>query len=190
MIWYTCNVCAHLDRRTGGKCTFLDGELKPLPLAIVSGDTAHMKKWPGQNTDLVFQLAPEFREIEIVISNKDRYPAAAWLEQSEFQSIGFFGGDYLTLVGFEFPPSPERPRSRGEGALVIAWDAPYVKGDLLAFNSDYEGMDDEMREFFEGAQKEMDAMPDRLEFRAIELNSLLSHSPMDVNLIDYGSWES
>lgn len=141
-----------------------------------------MKKWDEQETDLVFQLALEFREIEIEIVNKDRFPGAYWLEQPDFQSIGFAGGEALILVGWEIPDRTS--------PLVIKWDDPSVKGDLLAFKADYEGMDDEIRALFEEQQKDLDAKPDRLEFRALSLDSLLTLSPWDVNLVDYGSMES
>lgn len=178
MIWYGCNVCKHLDRRTQGKCDFLTGELESLPLPIVSGQFHHNKPWPGQVTDKVFELSPEFREIEIVLSNKDRFPDATLLDQKDYENVGFFGGDVLILVGWEFPDKTS--------PLVVRWESPYTKGDLLAYSSDYEGLADEgMLEFFQEEQEEINERADRVELRIISLHSLLNHAPADVILENY-----
>jgi hypothetical protein len=178
MIWYTCNVCKHLDRRTGGDCDFLTGKLESLPLPIVSGQFHHTKPWPGQATDKVFELASEFREVEIILSNKDRFPDAFLLDQKDYEIIGFAGEDTLILVGWEFPDKTS--------PLVVRWDAPYVKGDYLEFKSDYQGLNEEgMLELFQEDQEEMDAMPMEVELRLISLHSLLNHAPQDVRLENF-----
>jgi hypothetical protein len=175
MIWYTCFVCKHLDRITGERCDFSSGELMPLPLSIASGEFHHTKPWPGQATDKVFELSPEFQEIEIVFPNKDRFPDAVFLDQKDYETIGFAGDDTLILVGWEFPDKTS--------PLVVRWDAPYVKGDYLAFKSDYEGLNEEgMLEFFQEEQADMDAEPYVVELRLMSLHSLLNHAPGDVRL--------
>ncbi|MCA2708316.1 MAG: hypothetical protein IM473_21160 [Microcystis sp. M015S2] len=176
MIWYGCGVCAHLDKKTRRKCSFLTGELEPLPIGIVSGQNHHVKKWTNQATDLVFSLAEGFKEIEIVITNKEDFPEGIFWDQQDFETIGFFGSDVLIIVGYE---------SENEGALVIKWEFPYVKGDLLSLDSEYERLDDELIEMIKEDQEELDALPDKLEVRALSLNSLLNHSPMDVRLERY-----
>ncbi|CCI26569.1 hypothetical protein MICAG_3140002 [Microcystis aeruginosa PCC 9808] len=176
MIWYGCGRCANLDKKSLGKCSFLTGELQPLPIGIVSGQMHHVKKWPNQDTDLVFSLADGFKEVEIIITNKEDFVEGIFWDQQDFETIGFFGSEVLILVGYE---------SENEGALVIKWESPYVKGDLLSLYSEYERLDDELIEMFKEDQEELDALPDKLEVRALSLNSLLNHSPMDVRLENY-----
>jgi hypothetical protein len=175
MIWYTCFVCKHLDRLTGGRCGAFTGKVETLPLSIVAGQLYHTKPWPSQATDKVFELAPEFREIEIVLTNKDWFPTATLLDQKDYETIGFAGDDTLILVGWEFPDKTS--------PLVVRWDAPYVKGDYLAFRSDYKYLNEEgILELFQEDQEEMDAAADEVELRLISLHSLLNHAPGDVRL--------
>jgi len=176
MIWYGCSYCANLDKKSLGKCAFLTGKLEILPVSIASGQMHHVKKWTNQETDLVFSLADGFKEIEIIITNKEDFPEGIFWEQQDFETIGFFGSEVLILVGYE---------SENEGALVIKWESPYVKGDLLSLYSDYERLDDEFIEILKKDQEEQDKFSDELEVRALSLNSLLNHSPMDVILENY-----
>lgn len=164
MIWYGCFVCKNLDRLSGDKCDFLSGEMEPIPIAIASGQFHHTKPWTDQATDKVFEIASEFYEIELVLTNKDRFPQALFLEQKDFESVGYSEEGALILVGWE---SPDK-----KSPLVINWDSPYLKGDLLSFVSDYEGLEEEgMRSYFEQAQQDIDAMADRLEFEVITFSS-------------------
>lgn len=117
MIWYGCSFCQHLDRKSLSKCAFLTGELEYLPLPIISGERYHLKPWEGQATDLAFKLASEFREIEIAISNADRFEGATFLEQSEFEDIGIAGDDRLIIVGYEFPDRGVNRRFVQPGAI-------------------------------------------------------------------------